>query len=124
MDVDPFKWELAGDTVYIERSSMEGDGVSAFEISTGKKRFSHPFGKAAFIHGIGAGPNGVYVQLDDKVVKLDEKSGQVKGTGAIGKEGNPGPVVNGERVYVCETRRARVRLEFEEAGPRRSARLG
>jgi outer membrane protein assembly factor BamB len=102
LDLDPSKWELAGDTVYVERSSMEGDAVSGFDISTGKKRFSHPFGKSAFIHGIGAGPNGVYVQLDDKVVKLDEKTGQIKGTGAIGKEGNPGPVVNGDRVYVCE----------------------
>lgn len=101
LDIEPFKWELAGDTLYVERSSMEGDAVGGWEISTGKKRFLHPFGKE-FIHGIGAGPNGVYVQLDTKVVRLDEKSGQVKGTGPIGKEGNPGPVVKGDRVYVCE----------------------
>lgn len=101
LDIDPSTWQLSGSALYVERSSMAGDAVSGFDISTGKKRFNRPFPNA-FIHGIGAGPDGVYVQLDDKVVKLDERSGRVLGTASIGKEGNPGPVVSGDRVLVCE----------------------
>jgi outer membrane protein assembly factor BamB len=98
-DVNVSAWGVAGDVLYAG-SDHDKVAVSAFDLTSGKKLMSRSLGRE-FMHGITAGPDGVYVQLDQEVVLVDAR-GNVKGRARIERRGNPPPRLAGERVLVCE----------------------
>ncbi|HYP99162.1 MAG TPA: hypothetical protein VER96_10890 [Polyangiaceae bacterium] len=93
-------WDLATDVVYFGSNGSKGTAVHGYDSKSGKQLFSRPFGQE-FLHGIAAGPQQVFVEFDNKLLSLDARTGQPKGSVAVEKQGNKGPRVFGDRVYVC-----------------------
>jgi len=108
-------WDFAADVLFLGSSASKGTAVMGFDLATGKKLFSTPFGQA-FLHGIAAGPHEVFVELDEKLLRLDAHSGQTKGSVAVAKQGNRGPRVQGDHVYVCASGLAAFSLTLSPAG--------
>lgn len=74
------------------------------------------FHERSFLRGVRPGRDAVYVQEDKAIAKLDPKTGRVLAEHAIASQGNPGPLLIEDRLYVTSRGLARFDLNLKPAG--------